>query len=456
MLNAIPLVLHDYQQGNHPTVVVSEPWSGLLDGISYADKLIWNGPYHAPLTAKQWASGFGRFDKFYVPQCYGQSFKQQCSSFCEEAWRLVGMDHLWGKLPLVFDKRNHDREQALIPHFRKPMVLVNSDGISSAFSGRDELLRILKPLRDMYEIVDLSLVKAHRFYDLLGLYEKAEYLVCIDSGPLHLAQAVPSLKVIALITDSPNLWHGSPPRKNHVLRIRYNEFTSRKHEIVDALRLKKKAEPKMIHVWSKYNIVKMDAAKRHRMARVTWEKEMQGWTDLGLEETAFHRTSQTDYYEVKRVPYVTDMVDRAADHANDWDIIVLTNDDTCVAPNLDKTLKQVISECGACWSARREHRVINHVMTQDEIMRGYKHVGADLFAFTKEWWLDHGHQMPDMFMAFENWDYVMRTVIEEHGGKEIEGLCYHEIHQGDWLKNRESPAAKHNQSMGGQFFEARK
>lgn len=452
VINALPLVLHDYQQGNHPTVVVGQEWAGLLDGIGYADKLIWTGDYSRPLAAKMWVEGMRRFSKVYVPQCYGQRFDRKCTNFCEEAWRLTGMEHLWNRIPLVFDRRNKEREQSLIPPFKKPLILVNTEGISSAFNKGNELFEVLRTLRNEYEIVDLSLVKAHRFFDLLGLYEKAEYLVCIDSGPLHLAQATPDLKVIAMISDRPDAWHGSPERRNHVLRIKYSDFDSRKCEISEAIRLKKKPDRKLIHVWSKYNIVKMDARRRHQVAKMTWQKEMDGWIDLALEDRQFSRTSLTDFGDYKSAPYVTDMIDRASAIANPWDIIVLTNDDTCVCSGISSVLRRTLAEHGACWSARREHRRIDRPMTTGELMRGRKHVGADLFAFTKQWWTDYGHLMPDMFMAFENWDYVLRTIVMQNGGIEIEGLCYHEIHLGDWLKNRKCAAAKHNQQMGGEFF----
>jgi hypothetical protein len=454
--NALPLVYHDYQQGNRPTVVIGEEWSGLMDGVGYADKLVWHGNYSRPLEAAKFAESLNQFDQILVPQCYGQSFKRECPSFCEEAYRLAGMRHLFGRLPLVFDRRNREREQALIPAFTKPFILVNTEGISSAFPKGKELLEVLKPLRETHEIVDMSLVKAHRFYDLLGLYDKAEYLVCIDSGPLHLAQAAPDLKVIAMISDSPDSWYGSPARKNHVLRIRYGEFDARKQEIPEAIRLKKKSEPKLIHVWSKYHINKPDARKRHNMAKLTWEREMGSWIDMPLEDSFFKRNARTDFNNIKSAPYVTDMIDAAMEKANLWDIVVITNDDTCVTPNLTRIVRDVLAGCGACWGARREHRLINHPMTSTELMQGYKHCGADIFCFTKEWWIQHGHNMPDMLMAFENWDYVLRTVVNENGGREIEGLCYHEIHQGDWLTNRSASAAKHNQQMSGEFFSSHK
>lgn len=456
LCNTLALVLHDYQQGNQPTVVVSEPWAGLLDGVGYCDRLVWHGKYSQPLLAKEYAESLGTFDRVYVPQPYGQKIQHECSSFCEEAYRLVGMRHLWGRLPLVFDRRDKARESKLIPTLTKPLVVVCTHAISHPFPYERDLILSLQPIRETHEVYELGKGMAHRFYDLLGLMEQASCLVTVDTGILHLARAVPSLSVITLIPGNDQSWDVAPRFKEHIARIYFDEFQSRKGEIVTLIQSGARPERRMIHVWSDYSRNDLGAQKRHRMAKLTWEREMKGWIDLPLHDSVFERNARTDFDDLKSAPYVTDMIDRAMVSANHWDIVVLTNDDTCVTPGLTPILKSVLAECGACWGARREHRLVNRVMTCTELMRGRKHVGADIFAFTKEWWTEHGHNMPDMLMAFENWDYVLRTVIEDHGGREIDGLCYHEIHTGDWTKKRDIPAAKHNQRMGGEFFEARK
>lgn len=457
LCTTLPLVLHDYQQGNKPTVIVSEPWADLMDGVGYADVLVWHGDYSRPLDALAWARTLQKFKRISVPQCYGQNITHECSNFCKEAYRIVGMEHLWGCLPLVFDRRNRMREDLLWPNFQKPVVLVCSTGISHPFNQREKLMETLKPLRDTHELVDMSLVKAHRFYDLLGLLEKAEYLVTVDTGILHLARAVPGLPVITLIPGDGTSWDTAPRFKEHVARISFNEFDQRRGEIVELIQTKAKPQPRFIHVWSDYHRQDQAAERRHRMARYTWEAEMtkEHWTDLRLPDSVFKRNSQTDFGDRKHAPYVTDMIDHAVRQINSWDVVMLTNDDTCVAPGMTSVLRSVLNECGACWGARREHQVVSRMLTKGELMRGAKHVGADVFAFTKSWWQQYGQFMPDMFMAFENWDYVLRTVINDHGGREIEGLCYHETHTGDWTRERESGAARHNQAMGAKFFYGR-
>jgi len=175
-----------------------------------------------------------------------------------------------------------------------------------------------------------------------------------------------------------------------------------------------------------------------------------------LKDADFDRSSRTDYGDIKTLPYVPDMINLAVKKINSWDVVLLTNDDTCLSPDIYSVIQETIPQYGAIWSARREHAHLNVLLSKERLMHGYKHVGADVFAFTKAWWMEHGHEMPDMFMALENWDYVLRLVILDHGGMEIEGLCYHEVHQGAWLMNRTLITARHNQKIGGEFFGARK
>ena len=150
---------------------------------------------------------------------------QECArmtSFVKEYWRLAGKMPLWDSvLPLVFDRRDKEREKALISTVlprklgRQPakpdkILLVATGGTSSPFPYVELLWTLLRlNFTKGWRIVDLSGVQAHRFYDLLALYERAHCLVATDSAPLHLARACPTLPVMALTNDRPLLWNGS-------------------------------------------------------------------------------------------------------------------------------------------------------------------------------------------------------------------------------------------------------
>ena len=74
-------------------------------------------------------------------------------------------------------------------------------------------------------------------------------------------------------------------------------------------------------------------------------------------------------------------------------------------------------------------------------LEGY--VGADLFAFTKGWWLQWGPTFPDLIIGKPNWDWVLRFLMaysvqgpemlrgdQNEIGRAIEmpGIIYHEKH----------------------------
>lgn len=460
VINTLPLVLDDHRSGNTATMIVSQPYIDLLDGISYCDSRIWPKHYSTPQEAAKWALGTGQFNRIYVCQCYGTKHDIVCSNFCEESWRLVGKHELWGTVPLVFDRRNQEREDDLLVRVGnrgKPMVLVSTNGLSSPFANRAELMSVLEPLRDRYDFIDLAGFKAERFYDLLALYERAFCLITIDTGTLHLAQATPNLPVIAIVTDSPTKWHGSPSRPNHILRITYREFSFRKNEIRRLLENPiAMSQPRLFHVWNDYQGRSADADRRHRIAKASWEMEYSNlpWHPVVVTDDMLKRTG-ADVGAHKPVPFVNDLIDAAADRACDGDVIVLTNDDTIFVDGIGK---RILESC-PCWGPRFEKTgVILPVTLEQASKSSYLHCGADVFAFTKHWWCENRDKFPPMLVSFEAWDLVLRTLINLKGGQKIEGLCCHILHNPEWHspKHRESKANLFNRGMAVKFFSENK
>ena len=84
--------------------------------------------------------------------------------------------------------------------------------------------------------------------------------------------------------------------------------------------------------------------------------------------------------------------------------------------------------------------------------------GTDLVAFTKRWWLEHGSEFPDMVLACECWDLVMRNLIKIHGGIELFEAIYHEIHHAWWYWSdnfKNNPGNHWNRKLSTEFFRAR-
>lgn len=456
MLNTLPLLYYTYQLGARPTIITTTPYLSLVDGVSYADAVPYAGYYGDTQGAKAFARRLG-FNNVILAQCYGEAFTKERDSFASEAWRLAGFDSLWGKLPLVFDRRDPERERALLERVKsdKPIVLTCFESISSPFPHSAVVLDALRPFRDRFEFVDVSSLRAVRFYDLLALYEKAVGLVTVDTGPLHLAQATPHLPVVALVQDKPSSWFGSPPRSNHVLRVPYAEVGRRAGEIAQIVdTIEQRKVQRIIHVWSDYTGRKADAMHRHEMAKETWRLCGATLVDCRVADEQLRRSSRKTLGDTRACPFVKDLIESGAKVANDDDILLFTNDDTCLADGAVECIRSIVNQRGALWCARRELPPFVEPLPSEKMMKGYKHVGADLFAFTKGWWTAHCGSMPDMLYGYEAFDLVLKKLILLRGGVEAENLCYHEIHVGLWTKNRIGPGARHNQKLAFDWFKA--
>ena len=457
IMNALPLALHEFQQDNNVTFYISREFAPLLEGITYATPYIWDDHYSKPLDAAAHAQSSDKYDRIMVAQCYGTPVERHTDSFCKEAWRAVGKLHLWGKLPLVFDNRTpkalpvicspgmiDEKEEKL------PILIVCHSGKSSPFPFRKELMDLVDSLKDKWRVWDLSDIRMQHFYDLIDAFEVATCLIATDSGPLHLANAVPNLPVIALITDRPDMWHGSPAQPNHVLRIRYGDFPKKAsyEKILETLvniASKRKIERRLIHCWNDYTYRKQDAQYRHGIAKESWEREYKKgrWIPRPVYDAELPRNANS-VGESKPLPFVNDIINMACDQAQPDDLIVLTNDDTIFVEGLTERL---LALDAPRWSSRWEHQKVKGPLNCETIKKNaaWKHVGADIFVFTRKWWMEFGRELPDFLLAKEQWDLILRTLINLRGGREEDALCAHIMHDPEW----HSPAQR--ESVGNLF-----
>jgi hypothetical protein len=463
--NTLPLVLHDFHLGNRPTMMIAREFAGLLDGVSYCERLVYEGDYSQSAKAADEAQASGKFDNIYLCQCYGTTVERATDSYAKEAWRLVQRIHLWDQLPLVFDRRDRERERLQFEALQgeagyrrvNPIVLVSRSGRSSPFHDWSMLIMALGSLVEDFNIVDVSDMRLHRFYDMLGLMEKSVALVSTDSGLLHLAQAIPTLPVIALTTHSPDSWHGSPRRGSHVFNCRYDEFRERQKEIPNVIRriMSGSKINRIVHVYSDFDHRADDAEFRFNVARLSWKREygLTDWLPTPVHDKTLNRNA-TVVGEKKPAPFLKDILERGAEIAAPEDIILFTNDDTNFAPNFSVDLKQCMANHDAIWGSRMELNYIKSPPSREEMSRGYKHCGADVFAFRKSWWTKHRDRVPDFLLSFECWDLSLRTLINITGGAEAEGLCAHQIHTSHWhtAEHRECTGNLYNRHLCQKFF----
>lgn len=414
-LNLLPLLWRDAQEGGRSAMMVQEQYLPHLEN-SYCDILPWKGDTHDIQGAVAEASKLGKPTCTQVlgPPDMVRKWTYEpaglehavCTSYQKDAWRVAKRLGDWDYcFPLVFDRRSPEREYKLIPKSKKRFIIASLDGISSPFPYKALVLELLKLTG--CNIIDLSTIKAERFYDLLGLYERARCLVAIDSAPLHLSRAVPELPVVALANDKPMLWNGSSWRPQFIWYCRYSDFPARAHEMVNAIKGIEplKDLPRIVHVWQAYEggtckVPKSDFAQ---------------WIATPIEIGSCGKDSaQPHMNDPKRFPYLKDAIRMGLQRARDNDWVCVTRPGTTI----EKGTTQLLVSKPACFAYR--------IAVKDG-ERTHVPVG-DLFCGTKVWWRNVWGEIPDFVMGTDHyWPHVLLALFREQGAFDATGCCHREL-----------------------------
>lgn len=199
---------------------------GILAGCSYVVPISYQGTdWHSYHEAIAWATP--RYDMVYPLHVGEPEIRErpQRSHFCHEQYLHANADGLYGKIPLVFDRRNAAREAELFSKLDngKPMFLYNLHGKSSPFTYGQQLLTALsKSWGSKLNLVDTSRLKLLHYFDLLGLLDRSIGMISIDTSNIHLMPAS-TTPYIALVNDTKTPWWSSVPRGNCVLELGYTK-----------------------------------------------------------------------------------------------------------------------------------------------------------------------------------------------------------------------------------------
>ncbi len=292
------------------------------------------------------------------------------------------------------------------------LVLLSLGGVSSPFPLAPILKELVKAKfpAPKWQVVDLANIKAERFYDLLGLYEKAHCLMATDSGPLHLARATPELPVFALVNDKPLLWNGSPWRPNHAFYCRYGDLPARAGAFVWALDqiggvgFRATKSPQIVHVWNEY-----EGVSRHP----DWFDEYQTghWTMCPIEVGSCGRDTAMLLKDPKRLPFLKDSLRMGLQRAGDDDLVVLTRPDTRFRSGLTGALL----EKGPAFAYR---------MNQNGGRSTYQPV-ADLFCARKSWWKKFLPELPDLVLSGDAyWPHAVWALFDREKASDLTGMVY--------------------------------
>lgn len=413
------------KRGRKIRLVVHRDYLPLLEGVSYVEPVPWDGDWEDPLAATihYRAKNAQVYGKFLNPDRIN-------GNFVKTAWQQAGAT--WDRhMPLVFDKRDAKREKNLaetVFNEPKPKLLVKLHGFSSPFKQGPLILEWIKrDFGDAFELVLLDDIKAERIYDLLGLMDRAHCLITIDTVTLHLAHAS-KCPVVALTNG--NGFSASPPRGNSLLRIPYQLIEQMWEDVVTAVKstLTPFDNDNIVLAYSYFKPRDEDTKRRQDRAWLSWpllKARLFGYSGTRTSDVVGDRHS---------MPFVRDMIVAAMNSGEDG-IIALTNNDIIFDHDLHDAVVESCRNTGCYWAYRVESPTKT---TTDN--------GADVFAFTRRWWIMHEKLFPDFLLGYPWWDDVMVRMMRWSGCAEQPRLYYHEPHPGYGTRTN-TPGHNHNERL---------
>jgi predicted GH43/DUF377 family glycosyl hydrolase len=452
ILNILPLLWDEAQRSERPRLMVAKAYAGLLDGVSYVEPVIFEGEAFDLAPALKIAAaldpdyictqtnGPTEFVRDLVYKRAGQT-TAITTSYQKEMWKLAGKLPAWGaqitmplaQFPLVFDKRDKKREAAMMKPFEKALkrktILVCHTGISSPFEYRSLLVELLRLAG--CSVIDISAIKAERFYDLLGLYERADALVSIDSAPLHLACAVPELPVFALVRDKPQFWNGSSWKANHVWYCRYEDFPLRAVSMLEELKkakLRKFDDPRIVQVFNAMRpAVEMTPPDPH-------------WQMLPIGKGIMGRLGPDEH---DQHPYLVDALKMGIQAASPIGWVCLSRPGLQLSKDIsDKLMLQ-----SPCYAYRLKSQ--NGATEFSPII--------DLVCAKADWWFARLGKLPNLFLNHDYyWSSVLWAILKAEGAKDVTGVCEREATPPKGPVENLSPSQTANASAESAVFQTLK
>jgi hypothetical protein len=406
LCNILPIAYSAHLKGERYGIMASSEYGNLLDGISYAEKIIFNGK---PWSIKEAVGEAKKICPEVVcvmtngPKESIEEFSYKpagqlnavTDSFSREAYKIAGCLKDWGKYSLNFDLRNPDREKLLLqslagPKNKKKIILISAGSESSPFPYRNLLLELVNlKYGKSHRVINLANVNADRFYDLICLYEAAHCLITVDTAHLHLAAAVPNLPVMALIQDRPIYWYGSAWRPQHHFFCRYKDFPRRALEMFTAIEnIGVQVDSNILQVY--YGSVRKNNGVRY----------------FPIQYGACKRDAVNVLDDKEHYPMLQDSIRMMMQVARPNDIIRLTREDVVVES--DPETKE---PCFA-WRTNR-----------DKAGNDTFFPAVDLFAAPVDFWVKIFKDIPDVVMSTDSyWGLLLMQIFKKYGAVDVGGI----------------------------------
>lgn len=449
LINILPMLMNMNQRGVRPMVCVSEEFQGVLDGVSYCDRIAYPGPYNDPAKGHHWLQQRFPGEAITIAQHYRHPFDKQrlTASYQTEAWRVAGEINEFGKHPLVFDRADKAESNAFAAANTmegKDVILIAADGVSSPFNRREDLMRMLHQSFPDAWVQDISQMRAAKIFDMISVYEKSACLVSVDTVHLHLARAA-KVPVVSIINDG---FFGSVPPPSSVCTIRYSD-----PEVLEKVRqaVVTVLDAKNGHRFVVHSVHMHGETDRHKRAQATWGPAFGDESIIEHHSTDWGLIQSVDGDTRQLAPIKAILEGPKGKAISGGDVIIFQNSDISLTPGSISAMRRHAATFGA-FSMRRI-----------DVGENFTHVGRDLFGFRADWLTDRLPTIPDFFMGCPYFDLVLAAMIRKERGVistrenmatdfypcEMEsGPATHEPHASTW-------ACEHEHTLGANIWNRR-
>ena len=492
IINILPFLKHVHDNYEKPVMMVSKEFESVLDGVSYVER--WVVDLNNNQLNEALELGRAKFKFVICAQIWGKNFQQtrNAPAYNMESWNNCGMLNRFNDKTMlpVFDLRNIARESDLVRYAtgsgKHKIILVKlGGGVSSPFHHGERFLKMIgDAFGERFRIVDISNLALHRIYDLIGLMDVASCLLTTDSAPLHLA-AASKVPVVALVNPLP--WQGTEPRCNVVRKLTYAQAERQPNLIISAIEAAtlsqfapvvaappSAATARQFQIWHAVMIQERKAP--HEKARValaqsSWEAIYDN-TVLPAHYSEYKRTADKEIGDPRDLPYLKDVLRASMEKSSNLsDIIMWTNDDIWIHPELPDLIRHHVSIYGVCTSRRCEiHAMLPPDATPGDYAKASAgHMGRDLFAATHQWLVENWNEIPDAILGASRFDLILAYLVRlYHGVSPAQvgsldaqvfpaelpvGYIAHVKHDNYWSKkdNADSPSENHNKRLYDEF-----
>lgn len=448
LINLLPVWRDVAATNGKPAVLVSSQFADVFEGVSYVDAIPVSGGYDDIQPAIR--EGRRRFKEVTVCQVHARGWNpgRMADHYNQDAWRLAGYLPRWSDptLRLEFDRRNFARERQLIekhwPKTNLPVLVVNARaGFSSPFPEWQEFQDHLQSVcRGKFEILDVGGIRAARLFDLLGLMDLAAGVISIDTATLHLAGASTAPTIALLSPAGP--WRQTGERQPWLLSFPCNEWRSNVSRLNSTLLEIAERPQRIIHAFEWHQTTDPRVAR----AQATWQRLP--WFQVPYRDYARDARQIGDK---RALPYLRDVLAAALEHATDSDLVVLTNDDVGLAPELDRIIRDRMRNIQVATGRR-----------VDIPSKRMPHAGRDIAVFRASWLRRNLPTIPDFILGASEWDlwaaaeanrlvgrrWAMRTSTIDQVAEIPTGHVSHETHTAVWTTGQNSfPSQLHNRRL---------